>query len=83
VRESRAVSGPELPHPLPPDELAIVRAACRRYSPERLARSLGLSRHGLLSAAAGLDLSAELAARIRQNLPELAVRMAEARPEAS
>lgn len=57
-----------LPAPLSPVELEKLRALLHRYSTERVAAHLGVSRHLTLSAAAGLLLEPRHAQRVREAL---------------
>lgn len=58
----------QLPAPLPiPERDEIVRLA-RRYGSHQVARALGLSRHLVLAAAAGLDLAPNSLSRVRNAL---------------
>jgi hypothetical protein len=60
-----------LPRPLSePERIALVDA-CRRYSPARVAAAVGVCRHTLLVAAAGLDLPRDVAHGLSQRLSVL------------
>lgn len=60
------------PRPLDAANAAHVRRLVETYATERVARALGVSRHGLLAALAGLPVAARIRAQIRLALVDVA-----------
>ncbi len=63
-----------LPGPLTAPEREALRDFARLYAVGRVGAALGVSRHMVLAAAAGLDIHPECAAKIRGGLERLAER---------